>query len=676
VYHPLFSGGDQRLYRSGDIGRWLPDGNIELRGRKDFMVKVRGFRIELGEIESKILSIDRVRECVVVAKENDRGEKNLFAYVSVDNIPEAEIRRIISNDLPQYMVPQVIILDSLPLMPNGKVDRERLPEPRLESEEDYTAPRDEREEKLAEIWAEVLNIKRVGIDDNFFECGGHSLKATTLVSRIHKIFNIKVPLADFFRQPTVRELAEFIKGKSEEEFLAIEPVEKRGYYPLSSAQKRLYVLQKADPKNTAYNMPAVMILEGLLDKSKLECVFLQLIHRHESLRTSFGSRAGEPIQRIHDDVEFTIEYFKAEDTEKEVEIQNSFIRLFDLSRAPLLRVGLIKLKEEEYILMVDMHHIITDGTSTGIIIREFMAFYSDTGEDLPPLRIQYKDFSEWRNSELERESTGKQEYYWLKEFQKEIPLLDLFTDYPRGRTQDFEGKILSFKLTGEESAALKSLAKEEDATVYMVLLAVYTILLSKLSGQEDIVVGTPVSGRDHADLQNVVGMFVNTLALRNYPGGQKTFREFLKEIKRRTLAAFENQDYPFEELAEKVASVRDSSRNPLFDVMFTLRNLDFPELEIPGLRLKPYPYETGISKFDLTLTGIEGDDRFRFIFEYRTGLFKEETIDEFINYFKDITTCVLENRDIKLENIEISIDLSDLGRDSDTYNEVREDFEF
>jgi iturin family lipopeptide synthetase B len=326
--------------------------------------------------------------------------------------------------------------------------------------------------------------------------------------------------------------------------------------------------------------------------------------------------------------------------------------------------------------MVDMHHIITDGTSMGVVAREFMALYADAPEELSPLPIQYKDFSEWKKSESKRESMRKQETYWLKEFDGEIPQLNLITDYPRSQVQDFAGRAASIELTGENSRALKELAKEEDVTLYMVLLAIYNILLFKLSTQEDIIVGTPVAGRNHDDLQPLIGMFVNTLALRNYPAGEKTFPEFLKEIKKRTLEAFENQDYPLEDLAERVAADRDPGRNPLFDTMFSLQNLDFPGLEIPGLQLKPYNFETRIAKFDLCLTGFEVDDKLKFIFEFKTTLFKDETIDEFIGYFKDIVTVVAANRDIKLNNIDLSINLADSESDSDMYQEFYQDFDF
>jgi amino acid adenylation domain-containing protein len=666
VYHPGFSRDNNRLYRSGDIGRWHPDGNIELRGRKDFMVKVRGFRIEPGEIESKILSIDRVRECVVVVKENNKGEKTLFAYVSVDNISEPEIKRIIGNDLPQYMVPQVIILDSLPLMPNGKVDRERLPGPRLDMEQEYTPPRDELEKNLAGIWSEILNIGRIGIDDNFFELGGHSLKATTVVSRVHKIFDLKVPLADFFKQPTVRELAEFIKREAEigekETFVSIKAVEKREYYGLSSAQKRLYILQQMDDggeetkaKGTGYNMPEVVKLEGVIDRDRFEEIFKKVIRRHQSLRTSFLPAAEEPVQRIHDDVEFGVEYLnlaaKNAKERQKINIIRDFIRPFDLSRAPLLRVGLIKVEKEEHILMVDMHHIVSDGTSTGVLTKEFMALYA--GKEFAPLRIQYNDFSQWQNSAEIRETVKKQEEYWLEEFAGEIPVLDLPLDYPRPVIQGFAGARFGIEMGEGATTALRALALKEGATLFMLLLALYNVLLSKLGGQEDIIVGTPIAGRRHADLQQVMGMFVNTLALRNHPAGEKPFNTFLKEVKQRTLAAFENQEYQFEDLVEKVAVNRDAGRNPLFDVMFALQNLERVEVEIPGLKSKPYAFETKISKFDITFQVYELDRRLLVVTEYSTALFREETLRGFLDRLSILIESVCRSPGTRISEIDI-----------------------
>jgi tyrocidine synthetase-3 len=491
---------------------------------------------------------------------------------------------------------------------------------------------------------------------------------------------------EIFKHPTVRELSAWLRKAAEHKYVSIAPAELKEYYTVSSAQKRLYILQNIDKEGIRYNIPIIYQLEGCLDKERLERTFKRLIKRHESLRTSFVRVGGKPVQVVHSDVEFEIEYYCTKGRCNE--IIRDFIRPFDLAKAPLIRVGLIHtpsfghpsqegISVDKHILMVDMHHIITDGGSMGILIHEFMKLYSftDADEKLPPLPIQYKDFSGWLNSEQQGTLIREQEAYWLSEFEGEIPILDLLTDYPGGRERNFAGGVLNYKLGEKETCDLRQLAKEEDVTIYMLLLAIYNVLLSMLSNQEEIIVGTPTAGRRHADLQPLIGMFVNTLALRNYPGENKTFREFLKEIKERTLAAFENQDYPFEDLAEKVADNRDASRNPLFDVMFTMQNLGLPEPEIPGMRLKPYDYETPVSKFDLTLTGIETGDHIDFRFGYRTSLFKEETIVDFANYYKGIIAAVLEDRDVKLSQIDLS-GLLEVNVDETITQEIDGEFEF
>jgi tyrocidine synthetase-3 len=645
----------KRLYRSGDIGRWQADGNIELKGRKDFQVKIRGFRVEPGEIESKISLIAGVRDCVVVVKEGGEG-KYLAAYVVAEGIDGREISRTISGYLPQHMIPTLVLLDAIPLMPNGKVDRESLPEPELGVLEEYVGPRDDVDEVLLEIWSEILGAARdkISIDINFFDMGGHSLKATLVVSTIHKRLGKKVPLAEMFKRPTIRELSDYIKRAKDYEYSPIEPVEEKEAYGLSSAQKRLYVLQQMEPDNISYNMPQAVILEGRTGKEKLESTFRKLIRRHESLRTSFHIVGEETVQRIHEkNSKFQILNSRLH-TNSRFQITNiikDFVRPFDFSQAPLLRAGLIRLEDEKHILMVDMHHIITDGTSTGIFAGEFMALYE--GRDLPELKLQYRDFASWQNSLMESGEIKEQEEFWQTNFDDEIPVLLLPCDYDRPVSQSFEGNSMVFAVTDEETAALRNLGQGEDATLFMVLLGLFNILLSKLSGQEDIVVGTPLAGRRHADLQSVVGMFVNTLALPNQPDGEKTFSVFLKEIKENTLKAFENQDYQFEDLVEHAGVNRDMGRNPLFDVMLSLQNLDIPKIEIPGLKLKPYGNTSEISKFDLTLYAIEGPDSLAFRFEYCTKLFKESTIERFKNYFKKIITDVVEDRDRKLSDIEI-----------------------
>ncbi|UCH96983.1 MAG: amino acid adenylation domain-containing protein, partial [Candidatus Aminicenantes bacterium] len=659
----------QRLYRSGDIVRWLGDGSIEFIGRADHQVKIRGFRVETGEIEHQLLQHNKINEAVVLAREDkDNTDRVLCAYVvSDEKMDTSELRNFLSDKLPGYMIPAYFVwLDKFPLTPNGKIDRKALPVPEYEAGARYMAPRNDIEEKLAAIWTEILGRDALhasqlrtslGIDDNFFLLGGHSLKAAILAAKIHQALNVKLPLAEIFTMPTIRQLSDYIEGKEKEFYVSIEKAEEKEYYRLSSAQKRLYLLHQIDPASTVYNIPAAVTLEGVLDKTRLEGAFQGLIHRHESLRTSFDMIDDVPIQRIHKAVWFEIEY---DELDKEgtrglaplPDIMN-FIRPFDLSRAPLLRAALLKTAENEnkYILTVDMHHIISDGTSMGVLVKELMRLYH--GEALPPLGIHYKDFSRWQNSKKQKESIRQQERYWLREFAGEIPVLNLPIDFARPAIQDFAGRSLAFEIGKEETQKLKNLAMTEGATLYMVLLALFNVLLARLSGQEEIVVGSPAAGRRHPDLEPIIGMFVNTLALRNYPSGEKTIKELIGEVKEKTLEAQENQDFPFEDLVEKVTIDRDASRNPLFDVMFILQNIDIEELEITGLRLIPYERQMETSKFDLTLMGMEKEERLLLTFEYSTHLFKNTTIERFVACLKKVVSSAAANPDVKTCDLEI-----------------------
>ncbi|MCP5051524.1 MAG: amino acid adenylation domain-containing protein, partial [bacterium] len=513
------------------------------------------------------------------------------------------------------------------------------------------SPRTTLEKGLARVWSEVLGINQelLRLDQNFFEMGGHSLKATILVSKIHKALNVKVPLTEVFRTPTIRQLAQYIHTAARERYAAIKPAEKRQYYDLSSAQKRLYIIHQMDLEGTAYNMWQFIPLEHTTSVGKLEEAFIRLIDRHESLRTSFHVMDDQPVQMVHDHVAFEIEIFG-----RGLSLRD-FIRPFDLSHESLLRVGLMETGEGKRILMVDMHHIISDGISRALLKMDFSELYE--GNTLPPLRIQYKDFSQWQNSEGQTGNISDQATYWINQFEGEIPVLQLPIDYPRPAVQSFEGSSFGFGLSGEASRDLRAVALETGSTLFMILLSLTTILLSKLSGQEDIVIGTPIAGRRHADLEKIIGMFVNTLALRNYPMGRKTVKEFLEEIKKQTLNAFENQEYPFEELVEKLDIQRDVERNPLFDVMFSLVDV---EAGSPAPVVKEsnevteilHEYEQRISKFDLSL-GVSAGERLFVSFEYCTALFKKETIQRFIGYFKEILHAVTQDIEVKISAIEI-----------------------
>jgi amino acid adenylation domain-containing protein/non-ribosomal peptide synthase protein (TIGR01720 family) len=542
----------------------------------------------------------------------------------------------------------------------------RYPRPQLPTP--YAAPYTETQNILVQTWKTRFGYEQIGVRDDFLQLGGDSLKAVTLISAIHKQLNVEIPLPVFFSNLTIEKLAQYIDQSGTGGYISIPPVEVQDYYVLSPAQRRLYVLQQLDKEGTAYNETQAVVFTGALEKEKFEVVFQHMIRRHECFRTSFSLVETEPVQRVHPaaDVAFAVEYYEPAAGEEVEKTIRDFIRPFDLSRAPLLRVGIIELphtpaalrhhpsqkeKEHQYILVVDKHHIISDGSSSLVFVKEVAALYA--GNDLPLPRVQYKDYARWLNRPGQQAALEKQKNYWLEQFQDEIPVLNLPLDYPRPVVQSFEGTTLRFDIDEEETNALKNLATKQGTTLYAVLLAAFYVLLSKISTQEDIVIGTPTAGRRHADLEDIIGMFVNTLALRNYPRGGEIFLDFLRQIKENTLKAFENQDYPFEELVELLPVNRAVSRNPLFDVVFVMQNFAAPGPGKTQMKLKPYRYETKIAKFDLTLQAVEAKEKLLFIFEYCTKLFKTETIKKFIDYFKKILKSIIKNPELEISGIEI-----------------------
>ncbi|CAI6266026.1 non-ribosomal plipastatin synthetase PpsC [Bacillus subtilis] len=647
---PFYPG--ERMYKTGDVARWLPDGNVEFLGRTDDQVKIRGYRIEPGEIEAALRNIEGVREAAVTVR-TDSGEPELCAYI--EGLQRNEVRAQLERLLPGYMVPAYMIeMKQWPVTPSGKLDRNALPAPGGAADaETYTAPRNVTEMKLSQLWEDVLKNGPVGIHDNFFDRGGHSLKATALVSRIAKEFDVQVPLKDVFAHPTVEGLAAVIREGTDSPYEAIKPAEKQETYPVSSAQKRIYVLQQLEDGGTGYNMPAVLELEGKLNPERMERAFKELIKRHESLRTSFEQDAGgDPVQRIHDEVPFTLQTtVLGERTEQEAAA--AFIKPFDLSQAPLFRAQIVKVSDERHLLLVDMHHIISDGVSVNILIQEFGELYNN--RKLPALRIQYKDYAVWQEGFKTGDAYKTQEAYWLKQLEGELPVLDLPADHARPPVRSFAGDKVSFTLEPEVASGLHKLARENGSTLYMVLLAAYTAFLSRLSGQEDIIVGSPIAGRPHKDLEPILGMFVNTLALRTRPEGGKPFVQYLQEVRETALEAFEHQDYPFEELVDKLELTRDMSRNPLFDVMFVLQNMDQESLELNELCLKPAAHNGHqTSKFDLTLyTQEQPRGLLTFQMEFSTDLYKKKTIEKWLQYFINMLLSIIKDNKAALGTINI-----------------------
>jgi len=725
------------LYATGDMGRLLPDGNIELLGRKDRQVKIRGVRVEPEEIENLLASHPQVKEAVVIKEVISRTNEQLCGFVTLtgqDLLAQSFIDYL-AERVPAYMVPaRVIKMEKIPRNPNGKVDYDQL-ERYLETEKQrYISPRNDVEKTLEKMWTQILAVPQVGVRSPFFEMGGNSLNLMRLIEWIHKEFDIRISLGEIFNNPTIEKQAIIIMGAKQDKYTVIEAVEKKEYYPLSPAQQRLYVLQQLEPESTAYNIPYTVLLEGEPDKMRLAGAFKKLLHRHESLRTSFALEKANHVQRIHDTVEFNIEYDDSEEVEESIEegrveaeknykLQNtnykqigalredvdafgensliaksqelraksyisSFIRPFDLSQAPLLRVGLMKLphtptvlrghpspegREHKYLLVVDMHHIVSDGISQDLLTRDFSALYQDEADRLPGLRIQYKDYSEWRNGaggrERGRKTIMQQESYWLNEFAGETPLFNLPTDYKRPAVHSLEGDSLNFTIDENLTGQLKQLARETETTLFMVLLTAFYVVLSKYSRQEDIVIGSPIFGRTHSDLENIIGMFVNMLALRNYPQGNKSFKEFLQEVRHRTLKAFENQDYQFEDLVRKLGLHGDFTRNPLFDVVFLLHNMAVQPVEsehnadresVPGeqaqgeVKISPYPFKHNISRFDLLLGAMEIDDIIAVELRYATALFKPATVERIWQHYLEVLEQVTANNDMQLQEVVIS----------------------
>ncbi|MEN7436600.1 amino acid adenylation domain-containing protein [Bacillus amyloliquefaciens] len=662
VDDPFYPG--ERMYQTGDIARWTEDGLVEWLGRSDGQVKVRGYRIEPGEIEAAIRRIDGIRETAVTAR-TEEGETALYAYI--EGRKSDDVRAELATRLPAYMMPaQFIEMSEWPVTPSGKLDRRALPAPGGAADRQaYTAPRNVTEMKLCALWEEVLKNGPVGIRDHFFERGGHSLKATALVSRIAKEFGVQVPLQDIFARPTVEELASVIQDLEESPYEAIQPAKKQDTYPVSSAQKRMYVLQQLEDGGVGYNMPAVLELTGPLDRSRLEETFRQLVERHESLRTSFETGPdGEPMQRIHDSVPFQLD---------EAESADAFVRPFCLEEAPLFRAALVKESDERHLLLTDMHHIISDGVSVNTLIKEFGELYA--GRSLAPMRLQYKDYAVWQRSFQEKEGYQKQEAYWLKRLEGELPVLELPADKPRPAVRSFAGGSVSCTLDADTASGLHRIARDHGSTLYMVLLAAYNTLLARLSGQEDIIVGSPIAGRPHKDLEPILGMFVNTLAIRTEPKGDKRFTDYLAEVRQAALEAYEHQDYPFEELVERLGVQRDMSRNPLFDVMFVLQNMERESLNLNELHLTQAA-DTGhkTAKFDATLYAAEGSDgSISFDFEFNTDIYQKQTIEKWLSYFTRILTKVIEDQTIPLGDIHV-LDDAETNRVIYQFNQTKSDY--
>src|ERR1043165_6947547 len=673
VANPFARLAGQRLYQTGDIARYRTDGNIEYRGRSDSQIKLRGFRIELGEIESALKEHPAVRECVVVLRQDVNGPA-LAAYCTNTSsaMDVRELRTYLSQRLPEHMVPAVFIsLERMPLLPNGKIDRTALPTPSAASESSK-AEADQLqhtpvEEIVAGIWSKVLSVDHVGVHDNFFGLGGHSLLAIQVVARLKSIFKVELPLKAFFNQPTVSGVAARVeaalRGGEPLTLRALAPVARNGNLPLSFTQQRAWFLHELDPANASYHIRRLIKIDGPLNEDLLFQALRLVVERHESLRTTFPSADGIPIQEISTSLDLNVRLTDLEAlvaTEQEAEVRR-LVQLdadlpFDLSKGPLLRVKLLRLSPADHSLLVTMHHIITDGWSMAIFFRELKTIYGalSRNEDLslPPLSIQFADYAFWQRENWRGEVREEQLRYWKQKLAGAPSLLRLPTDRPRTAERDSAGAQVEFAISPETTNELYALVRRQNVTLYIFLLSGFKVLLSYYSKERDVVVGSPVANRDDVQLEGVIGPFINTLALRTSLTGDPGFTELLERVKETALGAYAHPETPFEALVDELQLPRNLNHNPLFQVWFVLQNWQSSQSDPAELKFSGLPIDDLRLRHDLQLTMWQDRDLLRGAFEYSTALFDHATISAVSEDFRFILETATAQPEVTLSQLE------------------------
>ncbi|MEW5931654.1 MAG: amino acid adenylation domain-containing protein, partial [Gemmatimonadota bacterium] len=661
-----------RLYRTGDRVRRRPDGEYEFLGRTDAQVKIRGFRIEPGEIEAALLALSGVHEAVVAVREDAPGQRRLAAYVvprEGAQLQTAELRARLAERLPEHMVPSAfVVLEALPLNANGKVDRRALPAPEQGSGAEYVAPRTPAEEVLAEIWAEVLKTGRVGAEDNFFELGGHSLLATQVISRVRAAFGVEAPLKALFEAPTVAGLAGRIEALRSTGTLPappIVPVPRDGSpLPVSFAQQRLWLVDRIEPDSAAYNMPFPLRLRGELDAAALRASLDALVRRHETLRTTFSERDGAPVQAVHPPAPVplpTVDLLGVQDAEQEALrlAAEEALRPFDLERGPLLRTSLVRLGDEDHVLCFTLHHVVSDGWSMDVLTREVSALYAAfaRGEAprLPELPVQYADFAAWQRAWLSGDVLEARLAYWHERLAGAPPLLEIPTDRPRAVGQSSRAGRHAFSLSAETSQRLRELARREGATLFMTVLAGWQALLARYAAQEDVVVGTPIAGRNRQETEGLIGFFVNMLALRADLSGDPTWGELLGRVRETALGAYDHQELPFERLVDELSVERSLVHTPLFQVSFSLERAGgrAPGLELGELRPEPFGKGDRPAQFDLDLTLLDTAEALGGALRFRRALFDAATVERLAGHLALVLEAMVDGPGQRLSQLSL-----------------------
>ncbi|GMT99445.1 non-ribosomal peptide synthetase [Corallococcus caeni] len=672
VPNPFESHAGARLYRTGDRARWRADGELEYLGRVDFQVKLRGFRIELGEVESALRAAPGVRDAVVVPREDTPGDKRLVAYVVAtpeSRVEPRALRDLLASRLPDYMVPAAYVaLDALPLSTSGKVDRAALPVPdgTGAATAEYLAPRTAIQQGVAAIWREVLGVEQVGLQDEFMALGGHSLLATQVISRVRAAFGVELPLRALFESASLEELSQRVEAATRDVTLLKLPPLRRAPrdqpLPLSFSQQRLWFLEQLEPGLATYHMPAAIRVTGPLDTDAFERGLAEIIRRHDVLRTTLHAAGGEAFQVVSDRTDWRlprVDLSGLAGEQREAEVRRMALaeatKPFDLTRGPLLRLSLLKLAEGEHQLVVVMHHIIADGWSITVLIQELSALYATFVQGqpspLPELAVQYADYAVWQREWLREEELERQLSYWRQQLAGAPPVLELATDRPRPSVQTFRGAAFPVHIPRELTAALKALAQREGLTPFMLVLATFQVLLSRYSGQQDISVGSPTAGRRLAELEPLVGFFVNNLVLRTRLDGDPSFREVLRRVWETTLGAYAHQDIPFEKLVEELQPRRDLRHSPLFQVWFVLDKPRLADFTTGGLTLSTVETDAGVSRFDLALFLSDAEDGLTGTLDYNTDLFDASTMARMAEHLRVLMEGIVRAPDTRLSQL-------------------------
>lgn len=655
-----------RLYRTGDLARYLPDGDIEFLGRIDGQVKIRGFRIELGEIETVLCADVDVREALVLAPVDQTSEPRLVAYVVSLAEPEvliAKLRQDLAGKLPAYMMPsEIVVLRELPLTSNGKVDRSVLPDPRQfrAKPEQHDTPVTEFQELLASIWCDLLRLQQVGLHDSFFDLGGHSLLATQLISRVRETFGVEIALRALFERPTLKDFTAYVEGAFKDgkglETSPIQRVGREGALALSFAQQRLWFIHQLEPDSAFYNRNSALRLTGPLNVPALEQSLSEIMRRHEVLRTTFAQVDGEPQQVISPPRSFKLSMIDLSELDEanramevKVKVEQEAQRPFDLSQGPLLRAGLLKLSDEEHVMFFTMHHIVSDGWTMALLVREltqlYVAYCQGQSSPLTELPIQYADFAHWQREWLSGEVLENQLSYWREQLRGAPMQLELPTDRPRTAAQTFKSGTEHLSLSKELSESLKALSRREGVTLFMLLMASFKALLFRYSAQQDIVIGVPVANRNRGEIEGLIGFFLNTLVMRTDLSGNPSFRELLGRVRETTLSAYAYQDLPFEKLVEELHPKRQLGRTPMLQALFIFQNIPKLALNLPELSISNIAVQRETSFFDLTLWMSEEAQGLNAALEYNTDLFDRSTIRRLLDIFQTVLESVCANLD-------------------------------